>query len=233
MANNHFKMHEFTKREHLVESLKERIVDSLANAILEKGFASLALSGGSTPIKLLQALSNVAFDWQKVSVTLVDERWVDASSDKSNEKLIRENLLINVAKGAEFFPLKTDEQYAKDGVSAVGATLEKLSLELDVVVLGMGLDAHTASFFPDDEELENALSSSNLVCATTAKEEPKERITLSRSFLLRSRHLFLHIETKEKKEVFMRASNSDEYKVMPIIAMMQQKEPLLEVYYAE
>lgn len=222
MANNHFKMYAFVKRESLVDTLKQNIVNSLQNAILEKGFASLALSGGSTPLKFLQELSKVVFEWEKVRVTLVDERLVDVNSEKSNEKLIRDNLLMNEAKKAQFFGLKS-----------IGENLEKLIYELDVVVLGMGLDGHTASFFSDDEALENALSTNSLVCATTASSEPKECITLSRTYLLSAKHLFLHIEGKEKYEVFLEASKSDNVSSMPIIAMMQQTKPLLEVYYAD
>jgi len=233
MENNHFKLIDFKTREALVESLKQDIVDALSGAIAQKGFATLVLSGGSTPIELLKKLSLVEFEWEKVRVTLVDERWVDASSDKSNEKLVRTHFLVNNAKNARFFHLKTDGKYAKDSLTTVGVTLEKLSHELDVVVLGMGLDGHTASFFPHSKELEHALSTEDLVCATTATLEPKERITLSRSYLISATHLFLHIEGKEKKEVFTRASKSDDVSSMPIIAMMQQTQPLLEVYYAD
>ena len=233
MANNYFKFMEFKTREALVESLKDKIIASLSSAIETKGFATLALSGGSTPIKLLQALSLVEIEWQKVYVTLVDERWVDASSDKSNEKLIRANLLDNSAASAKFFNLKTDKEFAKDSIETLGVALEELSRKLDVVVLGMGLDGHTASFFPHSKELEHALSTNDLVCATTATVEPKERVTLSRNFLLSATALFLHIEGKEKKEVFLTASTSDDASSMPIIAMMQQTQPLLEVYYAD
>lgn len=233
MENNHFKLIDFKTREKLVDSLKEAIMEALSSAIDSKGFGTLVLSGGSTPIELLKKLSLVEFEWEKVRVTLVDERWVDASSDKSNEKLVRTHFLVNNAKNARFFHLKTDGKYAKDSLTTVGVTLEKLSHELDVVVLGMGLDGHTASFFPHSKELEHALSTEDLVCATTATLEPKERITLSRSYLISATHLFLHIEGKEKKEVFTRASKSDDVSSMPIIAMMQQTQPLLEVYYAD
>ncbi len=233
MANKHFRFVDCKTREALVDSLQEKIVLSLQDAISRKGFATLALSGGSTPIKLLQSLSLVELDWEKVSVTLVDERWVDASSEKSNEKLVKDNFLIHNAKSARFFHLKTDDTSATEAVKRVEERFEEFSHKLDVVVLGMGLDGHTASFFPHSKELEHALVTDELVCATTATVEPKERITLSRSFLLSATNLYLHIEGKEKKEVFTRASKSDDVSEMPIIAMMQQTEPLLEVYYAD
>ena len=233
MANNNFDFLEFQTRETLTQKLKEKIAQSLTYAIEKKGFATLVLSGGSTPLQLFKKLSLEDLAWEKVKITLVDERWVQNNSDKSNERLVRENLLVNYASKANFFPLKIDEEFAKNGVNALEKNLEEFSSKLDVVVLGMGLDGHTASFFPHAAELEEALNTKSLVCATTASVEPKERITLSRSYLLSATNLFLHIETKEKKDVFLKASESDDYALMPIISMMQQQEPLLEVYYAD
>lgn len=233
MVNNHYDLISFSNREILVKDLAEKIMSSLSQAIEDKGYATLVVSGGSTPKALFQKLSQVDFEWEKVRVTLVDERWVDASSDLSNEKLVRDNLLINYAKSARFYHLKTDGKYAKDSVAALSVTLEKLSHELDVVILGMGLDGHTASFFPHSNELDFALSTDDLVCATTADVDPKERITLTRSYLLGTRNLILHIEGEKKKDVFLQAARSDDVRSMPIISMMQQELPLLEVYYAE
>ncbi|MBN2815420.1 MAG: 6-phosphogluconolactonase [Campylobacterales bacterium] len=233
MATKYYEIHEFRTKELLVERLKEKIVAELQEAITNKGYATLALSGGSTPKKLFQELSKVPLEWERVYVTLVDERWVDVNSDASNEKLVRENLLINAAVQASFAPLKTAHSSAKEAVSELCQSMKKLFSELDIVILGMGLDAHTASFFPKAQELEHALSTQELVCATTASVEPKERITLSRKFLLSSKNLILHIEGREKKEVFEDATASDEVASKPIIAMMQQEHPLLEVYYAE
>lgn len=229
MANNYFNLNDFENSELLVQGLCERIVQGLTNALEEKGEATLALSGGNTPKKLFNTLSKVVIDWENVRVTLVDERW----SDSSNEKLIRECLLINSAESARFFPLKTEDKFAINGVASLNNSLENFFKEFDVVVLGMGLDAHTASFFPNASELNFALNTKNLLCATTANVAPKERISFSKSALLRTKNLFLHIEGKEKKEVFLKASESDDVSKMPIIAMMEQKIPLLEVYYAD
>jgi 6-phosphogluconolactonase len=233
MANNHYKMHEFKSREILTDILAHRITKDLLKAIDSKGFATLVLSGGSTPLKLLQQLSLSDIAWDKVRVTLVDERWVDTKSQLSNEKLVRDNLLKNNAKNARFIPLKNDAIRAKDGAVSLEVMLKGLSVELDVVVLGMGLDAHTASFFPHATELQHALTSNDLCCATTAALEPRERMTLTRSFLLGAKDLILHIEGKEKREVFNKAALSNDEDDMPIVAMMQQSEPILEVYYAD
>lgn len=233
MANNYYALNEFDSKEKLVDALSKKIINDLAHAIESKGYATLVLSGGSTPKNLLSALSNIAFSWEKVRVALVDERWVDPTNSSSNQKLVKDYLLQNHATKARFIPLKNSAIRAKDAVVSLEVALHGLSHELDVVVLGMGEDAHTASFFPHSSELEFALSTHDLCCASTAVQEPKERITLSRSFLLGAKNLILHIEGKVKKTVFLKAVKSDDVVNMPIVAMMQQKNPMLEVYYAD
>ncbi|MBU1658478.1 6-phosphogluconolactonase [bacterium] len=228
---NNFEFYTFESSELLVRALCKRIVANLAGAIAKKGHAYLAVSGGSTPKKLFEELSMSDLDWKKVDVTLVDERWVEPSHPQSNERLVHEHLLQNKAKFAHFIPLKNIVSNANDGIEISQNRLKKID-NFDVVVLGMGNDAHTASFFPHAKELELALDTDALCCASTASVEPKERITLTRSFLLSATSLILHIEGQVKKEVFEKASRSDDYKEMPIIAMMQQVKPKLEVYYA-
>ena len=223
----------FDSKELLAQNLALKILHELSLAIEKKGYASVAFSGGSTPKKLFETLSRSVFAWEKVRVTLVDERWVDASSAQSNEKLIKDNLLQNEASKATFIALMSKEESAKDALEALQKTLHDSIEKLDVVVLGMGEDAHTASFFPNAPELEFALSTKESCCATTANAQPKERMTLSRHYLLQATTLILHIEGKNKKNIFMSATNSDDTTTQPIISMMQQTNPILEVYYAE
>ena len=164
-------------------------------------------------------------------ITLVDERWVSPKSLQSNENLILHTLLQNKARFAMFVPLKNIAVAVEDGLLITRNRLKEID-KLDVVVLGMGADAHTASFFPKTKELEHALHTKELCCATTASVAPFSRITLSRNFLLSATHLLLHIEGEQKKKVFDLACASSDTNAMPIIAMMQQTEPKLEVYYA-
>lgn len=228
---NKYKLYQYKTRDSLVDDLSQRIVDDLKNAIKRDGCAYMALSGGSTPKKLFEKLSTVDLQWSKVVITLVDERWVANYQENSNEKLINDYLLKNKAKSASFIPLKNVVCNAKDGIDITRHRLKKIK-NLDIVVLGMGEDAHTASFFPHAMELEKALTTKELCCATTASVEPYERVTLSRDFLLKTQNLILHIEGQKKKDVFDMACGNDDMQEMPIISMMQQDKPLLEVYYA-
>jgi 6-phosphogluconolactonase len=233
MESNHYKLNEFDEKESLVDKLAEDIITCLKEALKSKIFATLAVSGGSTPKQLFQKLSKIEFPWERVKVTLVDERWVDPNNENSNERLVKDFLLQDKAKKAKFCPLKTKKKFAKDGVKELVERYKGFTSSIDVVILGMGSDGHTASFFPNMQELNDALNSNKLVCATTATAEPKERITLTRSYLLKASHLLLHIEGETKKEVFDKACVSDDVEKMPIISMMQQKSPLLEVHYAK
>lgn len=222
MESSHYQLLAFESRTILVEALGTKILTLLAQSIEKKGFATLLVSGGSTPKKLFQMLSNSVLEWENVRIGLVDERCVDVQSEASNEHLVREYLLTNRANSATFY-----------GLMQIDAAFENLFEKPDVVVLGMGLDGHTASFFPQDSALAAALYAEEFLCSTTAPVEPFERLTLSRSFLLGAKNLLLHIEGAEKKRVFANATNAKSIEEFPINAMMQQTTPLLKVYYAD
>lgn len=228
---NNYKFYNFKTSKKLLEELSMRIIEDLKKAIDLKQSALLAVSGGSTPKELFQMLSDMDLPWHKVTITLVDERWVETYSNDSNEKLIRDTLLQNRASAAKFIPLKNAIVENIDGVLVTKNRFSKID-ELDVVLLGMGSDGHTASFFPDTDELDDVLETKDKCYPTTANIEPYQRMTLSRSFLLTAKSLILHIEGEVKKTVFDIAVKSYDYHKMPIIAMMQQKSPILEVYHA-
>jgi len=228
---NNYKINSFLNNELLSDALCKRIVSDLREAIDEKDKAYLAVSGGNTPKKVFEKLSKSDLSWQKVTITLVDERWVEPYDLKSNENLVKKYLLQNKAKLANFIPLKNIVAKAKNGEEITQNRLKVIDA-FDAVILGMGDDAHTASFFPHANELETAFNTKELCCATTASVEPFERMTLSRLFLLNTKTLILHIEGEKKKEVFDMASASSDMFEKPIISMMQQEKPILEVYYA-
>ena len=86
--------HAFDSRAELADALSAAIVRKLSAGIARRGEASLAVSGGSTPALLFEKLSaSTGLDWSKVTVTLVDERWVDERSDRSNAGLVKRTLL--------------------------------------------------------------------------------------------------------------------------------------------
>ena len=90
-----YQINDFAQREDLDNALANNVAELLSNALTHKGKASLAVSGGSTPKGFFNALSNKNLDWNNVTITLADERWVEFESDASNTRLVHENLLKN------------------------------------------------------------------------------------------------------------------------------------------
>ena len=84
----------FADKPTLAKELAEAVADRIRTAIAQRGEAAIAVSGGSTPGKFFQALGKTKdIDWSKVVVTLVDERWVDETNDRSNALLVNEKML--------------------------------------------------------------------------------------------------------------------------------------------
>ncbi|GIR12476.1 MAG: hypothetical protein CM15mP23_10510 [Cryomorphaceae bacterium] len=82
----------FTDKSELELKLALEISQILNQEIKNKGEATLLVSGGSTPKKLFEILSNKEIDWKKVSIGLIDERFVATETDESNELLIKNTL---------------------------------------------------------------------------------------------------------------------------------------------
>jgi 6-phosphogluconolactonase len=198
---------EHTDSEALVDAFSQQLASILKQAISQKGTASIAVSGGSTPKPLFAALSNMDLPWSKVYVTLADDRWVDLSDDASNEKLVRENLLVNHASAANFVSLKTEDANAEDAETEIANRLNALHLPLDIVILGMGEDGHTASLFPCSAQIEEGLNLNriNPVLATQPSTAPHQRMSLSLATIVASPHVFLHITGDKKRRVLEQA----------------------------
>ncbi len=191
----------------LAQGLAQAVAADLRRAVAAKGHASLAVSGGSTPQRFMQALSAQSLDWHRVTVTLVDERWVPEDQARSNAALVRAHLLSGAAVTARFLPLFRDLASPEEALAALEDDLAILPLPLDVVVLGMGGDGHTASFFPGGDNLEAALdpAGSRAVLGMRAEAAGEPRVTLTLPVLLRATTRYLHIEGHDKLAVLERA----------------------------
>jgi len=96
----------FENRDELARALADAVAEDIKSAIARDGVAAIAVSGGSTPGKFFARLGkNKEIDWDRVIVTLVDERWVDDTHPRSNAQLVNEKLLQGPAATARFLPL--------------------------------------------------------------------------------------------------------------------------------
>lgn len=234
MSNTNVTMHSFTDCHALALALSERVAERLQAAITERGVAVLAVSGGRTPLHFFDLLARAPLDWTKVQVTLVDERWVNEHSERSNARLVRAHLLQRAAATAHFVPLYTGAATPEAGQAQAIERIDALPLPFDVVVLGMGLDGHTASFFPHGDHLEQALDmdAQTSVWPMRAPDAGEPRITLGLSTLLRTRQLFLHVEGEDKRDVLADARlGLGEAAHYPVRAVLTQPQVPVSIYW--
>lgn len=226
--------HGFTDCHTLAQVLAERIGDQLRAGISERGQALLAVSGGSTPIHLFERLSNIALDWSKVQITLVDERWVPDTDERSNARMVKQRLLQHAAAAAQFVPLYDSAPTPEAGLTEVEARVGALPLPFDAVILGMGSDGHTASFFPGGDHLAAALDLTGTahVLPMHAPGAGEPRITFTLPALLRTRALYLHIESEAKRDLLADARlGLGEAANYPVRAVLTQNQVPVAVYW--
>lgn len=213
----------FNDADALAVRLAEQIGTILRTAIAQKGYAAIAVSGGRTPQPLFEALNKLELAWDKVTITLVDERWVPPEHPQSNARLVHEHLLKNHAQDAQFIPLYMDNFSVESAVTERNAALSTIPLPLDIAILGMGEDGHTASFFPHALQLNEALDSEQACCFVHPSDAPFERITLTLKTLLKTSHLFLHISGAAKLPVLVSALEGSDTVSMPVRALLHQQ----------
>ncbi len=216
----------YVSTEQLNRSFASNICRILRTGIEENGRASLVVSGGRTPAALFSALSKASLEWDKVDITLADERWVDNSDDASNEKMLRAKLLVNNAANANFVPLKTQHANAEDAVDECTANLQNIHSPFDVVILGMGEDGHTASIFPCSAQVAEGLDldSGKAYIAVQPTTAPNQRMSLTLPALLNSKNIFLHLTGDSKKQVLETVLSDNDEQAMPIRAVINNAE---------
>ena len=204
-------LNEFSQAADASAALAQAVAADLAAAIDSRGRATLAVSGGRSPVPFFQALAQTALDWQRVTITLVDERVVPPEHADSNAGLVRQYLLQGPAAAARWLPFfdALPHFHADTDLPALTTVTNQrmrgLPWPLDVAVLGMGEDGHTASLFPHAPGLEAALTSTDPVAWTRPSTAPHARLTLTLPTLLAAHCLVLPLQGPAKQAVFERA----------------------------
>lgn len=226
--------HDFTSGTELAQELSGAIASKLAAAIAERGQATLAVSGGTTPLKLFEVLSRQMIDWTAVTITLVDERFVPPTSDRSNEKLVREHLLRDHAGVARFVGLYNPTATVETSALAAASRIDALPRPFDVVVLGMGNDGHTASFFPNADRLDQAIDPKTraIVLPIHAEGAGEKRLTLTLPLVIEARMLALHIEGAEKQATLEKALAGTDEMEMPVRAVFKHARTPIQLYWS-
>ncbi|SEO66403.1 6-phosphogluconolactonase [Aquisalimonas asiatica] len=226
--------HCFEDRDALAADLARTVTSTLLDGLSRAPRATLAVSGGSTPVPFFRALGTGDLPWARIDVTLADERWVAPDHDDSNERLVRETLLGGDAAGAGFIPLKTSAPSPEAGARECEERLRGLPWPLDAVILGMGSDGHTASLFPHAPALATALDPDcgSLCIPVTPETAPHARMSLTLPALLNTHRLILHITGADKWDVYQQALAGDDAFAMPVRAVLHQRHTPVHVYWA-
>lgn len=216
-------------------AIAAHIATSLRAAIAARGQASLAVSGGKSPIPLFEALREWDLDWSKVTVVLVDERVVARDHADSNTALVARHLLQGRAAAARFLPFFRElaPTFNAEVLDALVRDAEDriatLPWPLDVAVLGMGEDAHTASLFPGAPGYARAIATDQRLAWVVPDTAPHARLSFTLSALLAARELVLSIAGESKLAVYRRAAQKAD-EALPISLVINQTQAPLSVW---
>ncbi|WP_130905884.1 MULTISPECIES: 6-phosphogluconolactonase [unclassified Pseudomonas] len=221
--------HEFKSPTLLAEGLALSVAKQLSDAIDTQGTATLVVSGGRSPVAFFQHLAKQKLDWSNVVISLADERWVPVEHADSNAGLIKKYLLQGPAAKAQFLSLYSASANLEQAAEQADRLLSELPV-IDVLVLGMGDDGHTASLFPNSPKLAEALQvdGSRRCYPMLAPTVPHQRLTMSRALLASAKHKVLSISGQSKLTTLSTALAGDDVAAMPIRAFLQ---PTLEIYW--
>ena len=219
--------HFFESREAASVAAAQCIAAALAAQLQRQPEASLVVTGGSSPARCYAALAATAIDWSRVHILLSDERWVPASDKDSNEKLLRDTLLVEQAVNAQLHSIFAADTTPEQRCQALDAQLPGLPLPFASVLLGMGEDGHFASLFPDAPNLAAGLAADNpryCIPVSTAASQHR-RISMTLAALLQSEQIVLLFFGAAKHAVYTRArAGSSDYPVTTLLA--QERTPV-------
>ena len=196
---------EYPNRDALMQAVARAIEADLASALASKQTVTLAVPGGTTPGPVFDALSNADLDWSRIHVLLSDERWVPEDDPQSNAALIRKRLLTGRAAAATFTPYYAEGHEINSAALTISTELSPL-LPLDVVLLGMGADMHTASLFPGAKGIGAAMSKdAPMLLPISVEGQDIQRFTLTAPALRAAGAIHLLITGEDKRAALTQA----------------------------
>ena len=222
--------YKFDTREAASAAIAARMAGLVSAQLGRDAAAHFVVGGGTTPERSFDLLSEYELDWDKVQVALSDERWVPNDHDDSNERLVRESMLKDAASAGHILPI------FKTGLSADERSEELQSRKPEngfaCAMVGMGIDGHFASLFPDADCLSEGLqlNNSRFYMPVRTNASPHPRISMTLSALLASDEVLLFFFGEEKLAVYDNAHTVD--KTYPITALVEQDKTPVSLYWA-
>ena len=207
---------------------------ALVAQLAPPGPKRLVVTGGSSPGAVYDRLAAADLDWSRVTVTLSDERFVEADAPESNERLVRERLLRSRAASAHFVSLKGAGPTPEADALAAEPAIQALR-PFDAVLVGMGEDGHIASLFPDTPGLAAALDPVGgpavIVVARAGLAPYVPRISLTLAALVDSRMVLLLVSGEAKRALIDRVT-ADPTFAPPVAALLRQGKTPVRVIWS-
>jgi 6-phosphogluconolactonase len=226
------KLEAFGSREALYDATASILVDALTNAVAASGRAGFAATGGTTPAPVYDRLATLTAPWDKITVTLTDERFVPPTDPSSNEGLVRRHLLVDEAAKASFAPLYFEGLSHADSARAAEAGVEAAT-PFGAVLLGVGPDGHFASLFPGNPVLAQGLDprSGRLVLDVPPSDPAPDipRLSLTFAALTRTDLIVLLVTGAAKKALL----EGDVDPALPVAAILKQDRAKVRILWAE
>ena len=222
----------FADRAALTTKITELIATQLQASLGATGKARFAVSGGSTPADVYRALSALDLPWDKIHIDMVDERFVPPTHEASNESFVHRTLLKDYAAAAAFDGLWREGLNLDEAAQAASDRHASVDGDLDVVVLGMGGDGHTASWFPHADGLSQALDNgAPSFCAVTAQQSEvtgahTQRLTMSLPLVASAKLIILLIAGDEKRNALNAALADGPIADAPVRAILRARPDL-------
>lgn len=184
----------------LGEATALRVATLAGASIAARGVFRIALAGGETPRRCYEKLRSTPIDWQHVQVYFGDERCLPEGDLQRNDRMAYDTLLSHVAiPPANIHPIPA-ELGASEAAARYAALLERVA-PLDLVLLGMGEDGHTASLFPGNPATE---STATVVPVFNSPKPPPERVSLGLGALNAARHRIFLVGGAGKRDALKR-----------------------------
>ena len=186
----------FAGTTQLREAACEAVLENAAAAIAERGRFLIVLAGGSTPREVYSQLREAATDWTKWHIYFGDERCLPPQHEERNSRMAQDSLLQHVPVPPDQIHAVPAELGAQKGAQAYSRLLAGVG-QFDLVLLGLGEDAHTASLFPGQSWESPLLAPA--IAVSAAPKPPPERVSLAASRLSHARRVIFLVTGAGKR----------------------------------
>ena len=226
---------DYDSADEMAEAVAGDLTFVIESAIDARGSAVIALAGGKTPLPIYEQLAKAKLDWARVTIITSDERIVPLGDPLSNVTALGK---VFIPRKARVIPLvsATAPDYKAAG-RAADALLQDLHWPLDLCMIGVGGDGHTASIFPGpdyDEALNGPRERRALgvMPDPLPPEAPVARVTLSRAAIVTARALTIAVTGQAKRDVIEAAIKEGASSPYPIGRILADVELPVDIHWA-